>query len=69
MAPPKFVKFLHAHAHAHTHTHTELEGFFYSVVSLFHIVTPDEANGIVESLCAKIASEENQENITSRIKL
>ncbi|XP_064400094.1 eukaryotic translation initiation factor 3 subunit M-like [Halichondria panicea] len=47
----------------------ELEGFFYSVVSLFHIVTPDQANGIVQSFCDKLAAKDNEENINLRLRL
>ncbi len=52
-----------------SHTHAELEGFFYSVVSLFHIVTPDQANGIVQSFCDKLAAKDNEENINLRLRL
>lgn len=47
----------------------DLEGFFYSVVSLFHIVTPDEASNIIQSFCDKLAAADNEENVSLRVKL
>ena len=48
---------------------TEVEGFFYSVVSLFHIVSPGETRGVVDSLATKIVSSGTKDNSSLRLKL
>ena len=47
----------------------ELEGFFYSVVSLFHVVSFDEVKEVVDAFCSKIVDEGTPENAECRLKL
>lgn len=47
----------------------EVEGFFYSIVSLFHIISPGETRGVVDSLATKIVSSGSKENAALRLKL
>jgi hypothetical protein len=47
----------------------ELEGFFYSVVSLFHVVSFDEVKEVVDAFCSKIVDEGTPENEECRLKM
>ncbi len=47
----------------------ELEGFFYSVVSLFHVVSYDEVTEVVDSFCLKVVDCGTAENAECRLKL
>ena len=47
----------------------ELEGFFYSVVSLLHVVSYVEVKDIIELFCCKIVQEGTSENAEWRLKL
>lgn len=46
-----------------------MEGFFYSVVSLVHVVPYEDAKQVLESLCSKIVEEGTPENAECRLKM
>lgn len=48
---------------------TELEGFFYSVVSLFHVVSYHEVKEVIDSFCLRIVECGTPENAEWRVKL
>jgi len=46
-----------------------VEGFFYSIVSLFHVIPADMTEQFVELLCQKISSGSDGDSGTFKLKL
>ena len=48
---------------------TEIEGFFYTVVSLFHVVAPDDAKSYMNVFLDRLVSSANKDNASSILRL
>ncbi len=49
--------------------HPEVEGFFYSIVSLFHIVPPDRGQEFIDLMCQKVTVSASKENGAFKLRL